>query len=83
VSVQSTQRTLTEHAANPEAFAAKYAELKARNVKELDRFLMTAAKVLTGAPLRPRARTPPQKSAPARREALLRLSARTLCRWPL
>jgi hypothetical protein len=49
VSVQATQRTLSEHAPDPEAYAAKYAELKAKNVRELDRFLMVAAKVLTGA----------------------------------
>jgi hypothetical protein len=50
VSVQATQRTLTEHASDKDAYAAKYAELKARNVRELDRFLMIAAKILTGAP---------------------------------
>jgi len=49
VSVQATQRTLAEHAPDPDAYAAKYAELKAKNVRELDRFLMVAAKVLTGA----------------------------------
>jgi hypothetical protein len=47
--VQATQRTLTEHAADKDAYASKYAELKARNVRELDRFLMIAAKILTGA----------------------------------
>jgi hypothetical protein len=49
VSVQATQRTLSEHAPDREAYAAKYAQLKGHNVRELDRFLMIAAKVLTGA----------------------------------
>ena len=51
VSVQATQRTLSESAADPAAYAAKYESLKAQNVKELDRLLMIGAKVLAGAPL--------------------------------
>ena len=69
--MQTTQRTLSEHAPDPEAYAAKYAELKGKNVRELDRFLMVAAKILTGARFGPTARraAQPRSCAPRPRAA--------------
>ena len=71
--MQTTQRTLSEHAPDPEAYAAKYAELKAKNVRELDRFLMVAAKILTGARCAPLCA--PRRAAAIMRPELARRAA--------
>lgn len=59
VSVAATQRALSESAPNAAAYAEKYGALKAAGVRELDRLLLTVAKIAQGAPP-----PPPPPAAP-------------------